>query len=144
MRSVAIATALALSCLGAPAAQARPVKDLYMVKDVQIWDADYTVDPPLVKAYSGGYFVLRKRGTKVVGQTGFLHYHSDDMCVSGTVGGGRYRLVGHRGGEQPYILRGKWRGSAGTQHAKGYRAVTRAQMRTYLGGDPQRLIAECG
>lgn len=143
MRSVAIGMALALACLGAPTAQAQPVKDLYMVKDVEIWDADYTVDPPAVKAYSGGYLVLRKHGSEVVGRTGFLHYHSDDMCVSGTVTGGRYRLVGHRGGEQPYILRGKWRGAGRHQYAKGYRSVTRAQMRTYLGGDPQRLIAQC-
>jgi hypothetical protein len=52
--------------------------------------------------------------------------------------------VAHRGKEEPYNLRGKWLGSGNGQHAKGYKAVSYAQMQQYLmGKDPRALITKC-
>ncbi len=110
-----------------------------MVRSVHPWDA-----PDSESDYEGQYYVLRKKGKNVVGQLGFLHYDTDNMCLTGTVSGHRYRFVARRGKEEPYNLKGKWVGSGNSQRVKGYQSVSRAQMQTYLTGrDPRGLIDRC-
>jgi hypothetical protein len=140
MRSGAIAVAIGIGCagLGMPSAQALPARDLYMVRDVDIWDA------PEGERYSGWYYALRQKGKNVVGQIGHFEYDSDNMCLKGAISGHKYRFEAHRGKEEPYNLRGKWLGSGSDQHVKGYRSVSYAQMRVYMmGRDPRAVIKKC-
>lgn len=133
-----VAVGIACTGLAAQPAFALPSRDLYMVRDVEVWES------PAGDGFSGWYYALRQKGKSVVGQIGHFEYDSDNMCLTGTVSGHKYRFVAHRGKEEPYNLRGKWLGSGKNQHAKGYKVVSRAQMRTYLmGKEPRDLIVKC-
>ncbi len=77
----AVAGAAAVLALGAPAVQAAPVKDIYMVKHVQA-----TGDG----MYVGEFVILRKSGTQVVGARGA--FYSEYFCLRGTAGGGVFSV----------------------------------------------------
>lgn len=147
MKFLPLAAGVVLTCsalIGVPA-HAQPSRDLYMVKDVAVFNEDCAHGYPCkTLSYSGSFYVLRQKGATVAGQMGFLHYTSDNMCLTGTVKGGKYRFVAHRGKEQPYNFHGRWTGAGEQQHVKGYQPVTRQQLQAYMmGRDPKSLIDKC-
>ena len=129
--AVIVAIAVGSCGLAAPAAQAVPSRDLYMVKDLQYVDGFYI----------GEFAALRKKGAKVVGAYGA--FNSEYVCIRGRVSYGRLKAIAYDQFGDPTTVNIKWQGSGSKQHMKGFAPVTRATASGYLGSDAKRFIIDC-
>jgi hypothetical protein len=129
--AVIVAIAVGSCGLAAPAAQAVPSRDLYMVKNLQYTDGYYI----------GEFAALRKKGHKVVGATGA--FSSEYVCVRGAVHNGKFHGQLYSDGEPWKSFTYGWKGSGATQRVKGTKSVSKADMITYGLSNPTALINDC-
>jgi hypothetical protein len=126
-----VALAVAATGLVAPAAQAAPTRDLYMVQDVENFNG----------VYVGEFAALRKKGKRVVGAVGA--FGSEYTCLRGKVTGGKLRGAYYEDGQVAGRFTRKWVGRGSTQRIKGMTSSTWGDMRVYLGSNPTRFIRTC-
>jgi hypothetical protein len=126
----ALATAIAVGAVGmaAPPASAVPMRELYMVSNVQYFNGVYT----------GDFAALRKKGKKVVGAFGA--FGSEYYCVKGKVKRGVLRGTYYDNFNNPEdTFKVRWKGS----RIKGMKKVSKKKMRTYGASNPKRMITFC-
>jgi hypothetical protein len=126
-----LALAVAATGMVAPAAQAAPTRDLYMVKNMQYFDG----------VYVGDFAALRKSGKWVVGAVGA--FGSEYTCVRGKVSGGKLRGAYYEDGQVVGQFTRRWVGWGSKQRIKGMTSASWGDMRVYLGSNPTRFITTC-
>lgn len=91
--------------------------------------------------YVGDFAALRKKGKRVVGAVGA--FYSEYTCVRGKISRGKLRGTSYDELGNPSSFSVRWKGSGVKQRIKGFKRVSKADMKFYGGSNPTRMIKYC-